>query len=163
MKIYSEHHLTASSERAWHVLGENFAKIAQWASSLESSSLDGELGLGANRTCRIKSFGPIRATTIIEELLDFDAQAMQFTYHVKSGLPPFLSCAQNKWSIQSTGEDHCKVNSEALVKLKWWFWPLQWVFMLLIKRDMNKTFEEMRYFIENDKVHPRKLKSHKEP
>ena len=159
MKIRTEFKVSAPAERAWEVIAEKFGDAAEWAATLESTSLKGSLGVGAIRTCHTKGVGPFPPATIEERLIDFDPKQQRYTYVVESGLPPIFKSAQNSWSVESISETSCIVHTHVIAKLSLWLRPLEWLFPLLLKRDLKKTFEELRHYIEHGKPHPRKVKS----
>ncbi|MBX2800856.1 MAG: SRPBCC family protein, partial [Myxococcales bacterium] len=64
--------MEASADQAWQVLGERFGDIAQWSSTLATSSLQGTLGVGATRVCQGTGFGPFPPGEVTEELVEFD-------------------------------------------------------------------------------------------
>ncbi|MBL4658898.1 MAG: SRPBCC family protein [Alcanivoracaceae bacterium] len=159
MKIRTEFKVSVPAERAWEVIAEKFGDAAEWAATLESTSLKGSLGVGAIRTCRTKGVGPFPPATIEERLIDFDSKQLRYTYVVESGLPAIFKSAQNTWSVESISETSCIIHTLVIAKLNFWLRPLEWLFPLLLKRDLKKTFEELSHFIEQGKPHPRKVKS----
>ncbi len=154
MEIHTEIKVSASAERAY---------AAKWTTALESSSLEGEVGLGAIRTCHSNKVGPFPAAVSKERLIDFDPEHYRFTYVVQSGLPTIFKNAQNAWSIVPINKSSCIIRSFASIEVNGWLRPINWIVLLLIKRDLKKVFEEMEYYIEHGKVHPRKAKSILEP
>lgn len=162
MKISTKIYLSAPAEKAWEVLGDKFGDFGLWTSSLTSSKLNGNLGVGAVRTCQTPGFGPFAAAVVKERLVEFNPKEKRYTYVVESGLPAIFKNVKNSWSIESIDNKNCIIHSYAVAELSFWLRPFSWVFPLLIKRDLNKTFEEMSYFIEKGKVHPRKIKASSE-
>jgi hypothetical protein len=85
MRMKVETTLACSAEQAWKVLGEGFGDIAKWSCSLAESSLDGEPGFGAVRTClSARSFGPFEAGIVTEELTEFHPGTRTFAYRATS-------------------------------------------------------------------------------
>lgn len=99
VKIVTEREIESPASHVWHLLGERFADIGEWADSIEDSSLDGHLDKGAVRTCELRSFGPASGT-IKEELTHFDRDSQALTYVVRSGLPGFMQFVENAWTIE---------------------------------------------------------------
>jgi len=155
MKLQMELELRASAERAWQILGEGFGNICEWTSSLSSSVLEGELREGGIRCCvSSQSFGPFKAGTVKERLVEFDPSTMTYAYEAFEGLPGFVKRAGNRWSIEKIDEQRCIVRSDATLELKGMlkiFAPFMKMFM---RKDLEKFVEEMRYRIEQDTPHP---------
>lgn len=159
IELRTEVELDVPASEAWRVLGEGFGSIGDWASGLRSSSLDRDVEVGALRTCELRAFGPFPSGRIIEELLEFDRDAMRFTYAPTSGMPPMFETAKNRWSVESVGQDRCRVKSHASVDVHWWALPLAGFFGRGIRSSVNGFVEEMRHRIETGEAHPRKRAS----
>ena len=156
MKLHTAIKISASQQRAWEVLAENFGSVAQWTTALRTSSLSGQLGVGAIRTCKSNQFGFFPAAIVQELLTEFKPKEFCYTYKVQSGLPKIFTGAQNSFSIDALDETNCLVSSQATIELTPWMKPFGWLFLLIMKRDIKKVFEEMKHYIEKGRVHPRK-------
>ena len=163
MHIRDKVEVAASAERAWEVLGDGFGQFHQWSTALVSSTLKGQLGTGASRVCRVRAFGPFPAAVIEEQLTEFNPDQKRYTYVARSGMPAMFKSAQNTWTIEAIDASHCVIHTHAVVKLSVWMWPLGWLFPLLLKRDFKKFSEEMKFYIEHQKIHPRKAQSLLQP
>lgn len=163
MKIISEKTIAASAKRAWQVLAEQYGDAAVWTSALEKSTLTGQLGVGAIRTCHSKRMGFFPASVVEEQLVEYKPETFEFTYIAEKGLPGIFKKATNAWTIEPLDADSCIVRSKATLKTSAWIFPISWIFPLLIKRDLNFIFEEMAYYIERGELHPRKLQSNLKP
>lgn len=159
MQFHTKTSVSAPIEKAWEVIGEKFGDFGTWTTALNSSSLVGELGVGATRVCHTHGVGLFPAATVEEQLIDFDPEQKRYTYVVQKGLPAIFKHAQNAWSIEPVNKTSCIIHSHVTLEFKTWLRPFSWIFTLLIKRDMKKYFEEMNYFIETGKIHPRKEKA----
>jgi hypothetical protein len=157
IELRTEVELEVAANQAWSVLGEEFGSIGDWASGLRSSSLDRDVEVGALRTCELRAFGPFPSGQIIEELLEFDRDAMNFAYAPTSGMPPMFESATNRWSVESLGAQRCRVRSHASIDLQWWALPLAKFFGRGIRSEIDAFAEEMRHRIEKGVAHPRKL------
>ncbi len=157
IELHTEVELDVAASEAWRVLGEEFGSVGDWASGLRSSSLDREVEVGALRTCELRAFGPFPSGRIVEELLEFDRDAMRFTYTPTSGMPPMFQDARNRWSVESLGPDRCRVRSHASVDVHWWALPLAKFFGRGIRSGVDTFAEEMQHRIEKGQAHPRKL------
>ncbi|WP_395374803.1 SRPBCC family protein [Marinicella sp. W31] len=161
IRIHAE--VTAPIDKVWEVLGEGFGHFDQWSTALTSSKLSGELRAGAIRTCHAQKVGPFPPAIVKERLVDFNRQQKRYTYIVESGLPSIFKKAQNTWTVEAIDEKNSIIRSHVVAELVFWLRPFNWLFTLLFKRDIKKFFEEMIYFIEHEKIHPRKEESLLQP
>ena len=109
MELRAEIMINAPADAAWAVVGEGFGQIGQWAVPITASSMDGELAIGAIRTCQVASFGPFAPGVVEERLMVFDPNAMSLEYDSTAGLPAFVRSAVNRWSVHAQSEMTCLV------------------------------------------------------
>lgn len=157
IELRTEVLLDVPATAAWKVLGEQFGSVGEWASGLRASSLDGDVRVGALRTCDLRAFGPFPSGRIVEQLLEFDRDTMKFSYAPTSGMPPMIDGARNRWSIEPVGAGRCRVRSHASVELRWWALPFAGFLARGIRTGVDTFVEEMRHRIELGRVHPRKV------
>ncbi len=162
MRFQMEIDIKAPAEEAWKVLGEGFGTIAEWSCNLTTSSLDGDVKVGAIRTCvSANSFGPFKAGSIQERLVAYDPLTMTFAYEAVSGLPGFMSHAGNRWSIHKVDGQNCVVRFDARAEVRGMLkllGPLiEPLMKLMMKADLNRFAEEVRYRLAEGRPHPRKL------
>ena len=94
MKVKREINIRTSASRAWEVLGEEFGSFSEWSSALSSSYIDGKLKVGSIRTCQLSGdFGPIKASTIKEQIITYSPEEMTLEYQVILGLPTMMKKA----------------------------------------------------------------------
>ncbi len=157
MKIPHEVPVHAPAADAWQVLGVGFGHICEWAGSLSHSELEGDLGVGATRSCTGAGFGPIPPSLVVEELVHYDPDAMEFSYVARGGLPWFMVDAHNAWSVHARGDDRCVVRFSATFHMVWWLRFLEPLLVRMMAKDLAKMDEEMVYRIEHGVPHPRVL------
>lgn len=156
MEIEVEVVVDAPASAAWAVIGPRFGDIGEWAASIESSSLDGDPRVGAERACRIPRIGPIAAGVIGERLLVFDPMAMTLTYEAVAGLPAFIGRALNRWSVLPDGDRQCRVRTHATLELRGAMRLVGFAIRRHMRRVGVRALEELRYYIEEGCPHPRK-------
>ncbi|MEM7536448.1 MAG: SRPBCC family protein [Chloroflexota bacterium] len=168
MKIGGVKELTvnASAEKVWRILAHEYDEISRWAVVIEQSTVADDLPTpdGAQvggRVCTAQGFGQIK-----EKFVHYDEANMTYTYHAVEGLPSFMKRAENTWSVRSIDTDanstQAVIKSDSFVELS--FFPGIFLYPLMkwqIGRMGDRTFEELKYYIENDKPHPRKVKAQK--
>ncbi len=155
--IHMEVDLEAPASEAWRVLGEAFGEVVKYARGVQSSSLDGELGVGAVRSCETPGFGPFASAHITERLIEFDPSSMKYTYVAGGDLPRMIPASKNRWSIQALGADRCRVRCHASIDLLWWALPVAPLLGWAIRSEVIRFGEDLRHRVEKGAVHPRKL------
>jgi hypothetical protein len=85
---------------------------------------------------------------------------MRFGYQATEGRPSFLKHAENHWVVRSLGPTTSAVEARAEIDVS----PFPgWFLAPLLKLQMGRTgvqlFEELKYYVERDQPHPRKLKT----
>ena len=81
MQLTNVHIINAPAADVWDLMGERFADIGDWSDTVEASSLDGPLGTGATRTCKLKPT-PAGLDTIEETLTAFDRNRQHFAFEI---------------------------------------------------------------------------------
>jgi hypothetical protein len=127
--------LEHSPKVLWEIFGEGFENVSDWASLIIKSSLDGDLGEGAVRTCDLKQTGPVAAGKVTEEITHFDRQELALTYVVRSGIPGMMRHLDNAWTFADLGGGRTRVTSTLNLKMAWWSLPM----LPLIRMQLKKT------------------------
>ncbi len=151
--------IDAPPAAAWAVLGERFGYIGEWAAPITASELDGDLGVGAVRTCHVARFGPVAPGVVRERLIEFDPEHMLLAYESVDGLPSFIERAVNRLSVHALAEHRCEVRARARFELHG---PVRLVspfFRWQMEVNAGRVLDELRYEVEHGWPHPRKLAS----
>jgi hypothetical protein len=110
----------------------------------------------AGRVCSnsVSGFGDIKETFTY-----YDEQALRFGYEASDGTPFFIKKAVNNWRVKSQGANSCQVDVRGEVESS------RFPGLLLapiFRRQMHElsveTGEELKFFVEQNEPHPRKLK-----
>ena len=152
----------ASAKKVWHVLAHDFGNIGQWASAIPASQAVADLPVpkGAKVGGRVCSTAVPGFRDIQESFLSYDEQSMSFAYQATEGLPWFLKHAENHWVVRSLGPDTSLIETRAETDVS--LFPglfLAPLFKLQMGRIGTQSLEELKYFVEHDQPHPRKLKA----
>lgn len=152
----------ASAERVWQILAHEYEHIGRWASAI-SHSVAVEAAEGApdgapicGRVCgnSVAGFGDITETFTY-----YDEATMRFGYAATEGLPRFVKSATNNWSVRRLDDNHSEVTALGEIELPWFPGVL---LAPLLKWQMGRlgqqTTEEFKYYVENGRPHPRKVK-----
>lgn len=118
MEIKASYEVESSAEQIWHVVGERFGEVAEWADGLRSSRLVGELGVGCERVCSGEPNWPFPGGTVRERLLTFDRADLSLSYEVFEGLPRFFSRAVSRWRVVPLGSDRARVDIHGSLELR---------------------------------------------
>ena len=124
IELMREYEIAAPASAAWELMAARFGDVAEFASGVRSSAMDGPAGVGAVRTCHSEPFGPFNSAEITEELVEFHPEAMRYAYTAGGELPSFIPASRNRWSIESDGPSRCRVRSHVSVELAPWAVPL---------------------------------------
>ncbi|MCH9688102.1 MAG: SRPBCC family protein [Deltaproteobacteria bacterium] len=116
MEFHTEREIDASAAEVWCVLGEGFGDVS-WSTGIDSSSLEGELGVGCLRTCNFPPSRLSKSGSVRETLVQFDREAMTLAYEVQP-TPGVMKSAINRWSITPLGAERCRVRSHATLEFR---------------------------------------------
>ncbi len=154
--------INAPAKEVWRVLAHEFDRIGQWASVIPTSTAAADVPApdGApvgGRVCSnsVPGFGDVQ-----EDFTHYDEQAKRFSYWATKGTPSFFKLAENNWSVRSLGPNESQVEARGEIELS----PFPGLFLVpLLKWQMNhlaeQTTEELKYYLEQGRSHPRKLKA----
>ena len=157
MNLSNSLQINAPAEHVWQVVAHEFANISLWASGVPKSSINGAADVpdGASvggRTCDVPGFGAVQETFIA-----YDEGAKTFTYAAEGG-PFFMKSAHNSWRVKAIGDNKTEVSFSAQLELMPIFKMLMgWLLKRQLTAIVNDTTEELKYYIEEGKPHPRKV------
>ena len=141
----------------WEVLGKQFGQMHHWASVVHHAE-----GRGAHiaqavcdqRVCQVAGMGQIR-----EKVLEFDEKNFVLKYEVQEGFPFFVKRGVNRWSLSDEGSA-TRVTIVADVETQGIVGAIMAPMMKMqLSRMLNQTAEELKYYVENNEIHPRKQKA----
>jgi hypothetical protein len=160
MRLSSHIEINAPATEVWDVIAHHFDAIAQWASSIPASYAvpEAPAPLGAEVGARVCATGVCGFNDVREQFTFYDEQAMRFAYEATAGLPWVVRRAENHWRVRPLGPSRCEVDAQAHVDLR----AVPGVFLApLLKMQMNRlgrqVFEELQYYVEHGRPHPRKM------
>ena len=153
MNVIREISVKASAEKLWKILGEEYENVGEWTSEVLQSSANPDLGPGQGRICSTNGFGDAKET-----ITEYDEKLRSLRYVAElEKMPFFVKQMANSWRVEPKGTDHSIVHMHMQGNLLPIFAQLMGPVM---KRQMSKSadvfLEELKYYAENDRVHPRK-------
>ena len=159
MQIKRQFTVNASADRLWEIMGLQFADVSHWASGIYASQ-------GRNDNSMLVPGAPYSGRvceTVMgsfqEQILTYDESRKMLAYDAKGDkMPFFVKHLENSWTFIPLAGGKCKVE----MRMKMALLP---VFNLLMGPMMrmkmggviDQVIEELTYFAENDRLHPRKL------
>ena len=164
MHLQLKGHMTinASAEKVWRVLAHDFDTIGQWASAIPASQAVADLPAPAEAQVggRVCSTAVAGFAAVQETFTYYDEPSMRFAYQATEGRFWFLKHAENYWMVRSLGPYTSQVETQA--ELDMHLFP-GWFLAPLLKLQMGRvgvrSLEELKYYVEHDQPHPRKLKA----
>lgn len=143
MKFTTTHEINAAADDVWDVMGERFADIADWSTSVLESSLDGPLQAGSTRTCKLAPT-PAGLDTIEEKLTAFDRQRKVFGFDIVTGLPGFMKRVSSEWKLQAVGPNRTRATNTLTIEVKWYMTPM----LPIIRSQFARTIQSFMGEIE---------------
>jgi len=154
--------INAPAKKVWSILAYEFGNIGQWASAIPASQPVPDLHppAGAQVGGRVCATSVPGFADVQETFTYYDELSMRFAYQATEGRPWFLKHAENHWAVRSLGTHTSVVETRAETDISiipgLFFAPL---FRLQVGRIGAQTLEELKYYVEHDQPHPRKLKA----
>ena len=158
MTVFGEIKINASAEKVWQILAKDFATPHNWASSVNEARATGEVqASGApcdGRVCET-SLGPFT-----EKIRYYSDQSRKISYSAQGDkMPSFVTSMVVTWEIVPNGKT-CMARMQMDVGLKF---PFNILMVLPMKLQLGgvakQAREELQFFAENGKPHPRKVKA----
>lgn len=145
--------IDAPADKVWDILGNGYSNIGDWTSQVLESHGPEKVRAGDARVCQTPGFGDT-----LETLVAYDDAEREFAFSLKGERQPFfMRQIVNTWSVESNGSGQSDAQVHVRVKLLPGFEQLIGGKMLpRLQKRGDGILEELKYFAENDEVHPRK-------
>ncbi|MFT5512208.1 MAG: hypothetical protein ACI8SE_000605 [Bacteroidia bacterium] len=157
MKIVKELIINKPIEDTWEVLGNQFGNIDKWSSLILRSEVSGKATLpGVNYSVRSTETtgGPTK-----QELTAFNPEQHTLSYKAIAGAPFFAKAIRATWSLSKNKSDATDLVLDFEVDFK----RIAGILTPIVKKKLGKVgdelLEELKFYVENGKPHPRKLAS----
>lgn len=159
MTIEKEIIVNQSIEKAWKVLGTEFAHADRWASAVSHSEGKGAGFNGA--TCSERGCSTTMGA-LKEKLLAFSNESHSLSYQVAEGMPSMVKNATNTWQLTAVGADKTKLVMRMDVQIGGIMGAMMKPMMRMKLSKMGgELTEEFKFYVENGQPHPRKVKAMK--
>ncbi len=144
-------------QKAWQVLGPEFADAYKWASSIKHSEARNHETINGStcteRGCNVSGIGNIK-----EKILQYSETEHILSYQVYEGMPKMVKYAANTWKLTDLENGTTKLEMQIEMKTG----GIMGIMMKgLMRKKMTKLSkqisEEFQYYVENGNPHPRKI------
>ncbi|MEQ9300491.1 MAG: SRPBCC family protein [Cyclobacteriaceae bacterium] len=153
-EIKKEIAINAPASKVWKVLADDYQHIGNWATMVPQSEAEtddkGEL---CGRVCT-STMGPLT-----ERISTWNEEEKSLSYELV-GMPAMFKEGSNSWRVKALGEDKSMVymhGKAGLSSLAGFF--MGWMIKSKMSKDMDGLIEDLKYYVEFGKPHPRKTKS----
>jgi hypothetical protein len=171
--LSTEFVVAAPAEAVWDVVGRRFDRIGEWATAIAASravparndsvatTRPGGLAvvpavLDAPVTGRICRTGMRLLPHVTELLVAYDDTIRTLTYRA-SGLPAFVTTAENTWTVTPIDQRRTRVSLHARFDARGMLGLLgRWVILAQVGRTSRHLAEDLRHFVEHGTPSPRK-------
>tara|TARA_B100000809_G_C15040390_1_gene495336 strand:- start:530 stop:1108 length:579 start_codon:yes stop_codon:yes gene_type:complete len=150
--------INANIDSTWQVMGTEFDEVDAWCSNFIESEASGNKKFNdIDYSSRVTVTTKGENTQALDE---FDPVNHTLKYHITKGKPGIAKEASAVWSLANIGSKKTKV----ILEFK--FLAKGWIGLFLsgkVRSEINgaslEIAEELKYYMENGTVHPRKIKS----
>ncbi len=157
MEFKKSLNIKATADRVWEVVAHDFDGVGMWSSGVASSgpNIDASVPDGATvggRICATPGFGDLKET-----FTEYSEENKQFRF-VVSGMPSFITLAQNTVQVQATGLESASVSLHIQMETNTLGRVMGPMFAIKLKTTLNTFLDELKVYIENDEVSSKKRK-----
>ncbi|MEO1051584.1 MAG: SRPBCC family protein [Bacteroidota bacterium] len=145
--------LNIPASKAWVILAKNYEHVGEWATIIPESAARSEDGEIIGRTCS-SIYGDVK-----EMITSWDEASMAYSYEA-DGLPSMFKSGKNFWKVEPINDLRSRVKMSLRMEMA----PLPgflmgWMIKSKMAKDLDGLMEDLKYYAEQGKPHPKKLKS----
>lgn len=160
MNIQKTVTVNASAERVWDILGPNYERAGDWASSVfVSRARPGTPAVAgapvAGRTCET-TLGPFT-----ESVVDYDETRRRIAYSASGAkMPGFVRSLVNAWTVTPAGPDRATVTMELNADIAQPFrLAMGWVMRRQFDRVLGESIDDLKVYAETGRPSERKVRA----
>lgn len=160
MKIKQQVTINTSANKVWEILGPQYANASEWVSGVHvSEGRNSSMRTGnapcSGRVCET-DLGPFK-----ESITLYDESTMSIAYSAQGEkMPFFVKQVSNSWKVTPLSKNTAKVDMCAEVSIMPVFRLVMGPMMRLQMGGILKNaVEELKYYAEKGRPHPRKLEA----
>ena len=153
--------INAPASEVWHILAHEFDKVSEWSSGLTASEPSRDIpipegALVGGRLCYSDGIGG----DVEEAFTYYDEAGMRFGYEAVGDIPAFFKQAENNWQVRELNGNQSIVSFLAHGEMTFFPGIFLLLFFPIVKKVWGtQTLEELKYYVENGRPHPRKIKA----
>ncbi|MEO0422582.1 MAG: SRPBCC family protein [Pseudomonadota bacterium] len=157
MDIQRKIRIATTADKAWAVIGPEFADVDKWASNVfvSTSRNNNAAPSGAPAGGRVCSTSQ---GEFDESIVDYDESRRLIAYAVTGkALPGFVKSIQARWAIQPAGPNASTATMTMTADLAQPFaFLMGWMMKKQFGKAIDESLEEFKFYLEQGSVHPRK-------
>ena len=163
MFVKTQIEVNAPIDAVWAVVAHDFFGADKWAASLDLSQARTDVGPGPSGSGLVSN-GRACATTlgdVSETITHYDEAAKTLSYSaVAPSMPFFVKGLKNTWTLTPKGKGKTTVGTNIEVALMRIIGDMMSPMMKMqMGKLMRETMEELKFYIEEGKPHPRKVRA----
>ena len=118
-QVQQEITIKVPAAELWELVGPGFVEVYKWSSNVDHAEGKGlspfEGAVCDERFCdvNVKGFDKIS-----EKLTNYDEKTLNLTYAINSGMPYFVTKAENNWTVVPVDANHSKLVMKANFEVK---------------------------------------------
>jgi len=151
-KLSKQFVIDAPADAVWQVVGPGFDRIGDWATAVPASrAAPGPAGHG-----RVCATGLRAIPEITEFMVGYDDARRSLTYRI-TGLPRFITVAQDSWTVTPLPADRSLLRVETRVDTRGVLGALaRWLLLAQIARSARHLGTDLGHFVAHGTPSPRK-------
>jgi hypothetical protein len=161
-KLSTRLSIDAPADQVWDLIGPGFARIGEWATSIQASTAVPTIpqlaaaAVGTSVAGRTCTTGVSLVPQITETLVAYDPASRTLSYEA-SGLPAFITTARNTWSVIPAGQCACHVTLSAHFQTRGLLGMLgRWAILAQVRYTSRHLEADLRHYIKHGTPSPRK-------
>ena len=148
--------IEVSADRLWGIVAHDFDRVGEWSSAVQSSGVNPDAAVpeGATvggRVCAT-DFGDLKET-----FTAYDEANRRFTFQA-TGLPSFITLAQNTVAVRPLGPDRSSVSLDIRMETNALGKVMGPMFAIKLKNTLDSYLTELQAFAERGELSSRKQK-----
>jgi uncharacterized membrane protein len=141
--------------QVWEVLGNQFGEISKWSSLIKESKVYGDSKL-ADLDYSIRETNTKNGITK-QEMISFDPKKYSLSYKSISGTPAIIKEVRAHWRLTKKDANSTGLFLDFSSDMKGIGYLLEPFAKIRLGKVADELLDELRYYLENGKPHPRKL------
>lgn len=159
-EVQKEITINVPAEELWQMVGPEFVEVYKWSSSVDHATGKGnspfEGAVCDERFCDVNVKG---FSKISEKLTHYDADRMDLIYAVNSGLPGFVTKAENNWTVVAIDDNHSKLVMKANFEVKGFMgFMMKGMMKGKLKKTLQTVLQDAKVYAETGQISEDKAK-----